>query len=143
MFAEKSFYGSCQNCCSEGRLIVRGEGREKVEFYQCFECNQKEFNQERMRRLASNPNCISENNRALGGVRESEFWTKEEADYQKALVTYYLRPMFYKRSPDWKTLQKYSDAVLRAQVNPAQRAMLDGYIIKKQEVVEEDGMFKF
>jgi hypothetical protein len=109
MINDVPFYGVCKDCVAEGRLIVKGEGKDKQVYYQCFECNQKDYSKERIRRYHSQPELISDKSLAFNTPREHEFWTKDEADYQRAIIKHHLRPLFYGRAPETKELQRAAD----------------------------------
>lgn len=130
----KSFYGACEACGGEGRLIEHGEGRNKVSYYQCYECNAKEFERERRSRMQD----ISEKNKNLGNPKFG--WTKAETMWQFAIIEHYLKPLFYKRQPNNARLAEISLELLKEQVKDGN--MID-ILSKMQKKAEEKMIFEF
>ena len=132
-----NFYGSCQVCGKEGRKLEIGEGKQKMIIYRCFECYMHEYNKERLSRLAREPRCISIKNQMIGTPEESKHWAPIEARYQKSITFYYLRPLFYKRIPNWKMLNKHSLELLKTLVGSAEKQIIEEYQAKEEKLLAD------
>lgn len=130
----KPFYGACEACGQEGRLIERGEGRNKVSYYQCYDCNAKEFEKERRCRI----NDISDRNKNLGDIKYG--WTKAETVWQYAIKEYYLKPLYYKRQPNHSKLGDASLELLKEQTNDGKMKEI---LSNLQQKAEEKMLFDF
>jgi hypothetical protein len=115
------FYGRCELCGNEGRIIERGEGKTKVVFYRCYECWQKDFYRERVNRARAN-NCPVPNTKHGLDVNNK---------YLLALEEHFHKPRFYNRQPNWIMIQQASWELLKHEVKEDVRQVMQAFQDKR------------
>jgi hypothetical protein len=115
------FLGICELCGERAIKIEEGEGKTKRIYYRCYECWNSVENTEKRGFF------IGKKTRAFGTANEDKRWTKEEANYRRALHKYWLRPLFYKDKTNFIEVEKAAVQVLKTMVSPHQRFILDSY----------------
>lgn len=112
----KSFIDRCEKCGSpKGRLIEEKENGKTVKsFYQCYDC----WNS--LSSIEARGFFVGEKNRALGAPEESKHWAKEEAQHQRNLQEYFLKPKFYNEPINIPEIEKSG-----RKINGAKESWLD------------------
>lgn len=95
--ASSEFYGNCGICGRRGRKIAEISSKDKSN-YRCYDCWNSLVELERRGFY------LSAKTKAFGSSEESKYWSKLEADYQRALQQYYNKPLFYNENPDMEAL---------------------------------------